>query len=139
MKRDTSAWIMQTWIFFAIALTFATYGIFNLTGVEGWPKGFLLFSIFSTVATSFTLSKTIRDNKEKQVDTSAWVMQTWVTFGISLAMSAGGLYYLNAPGDTKSFIAVSFLFALSSAFTLAKTIRDNDEADKPVAKENKLL
>lgn len=139
MKRDTSAWIIQTWIFFAISLIYATYGVFNIPNIEIWPKAFLLFAIFSTVTTSFTLSKTIRDNKEKQTDTSAWIMQTWVTFGISLFMSAGGLYYLNSDGNAKNFITVAFLFALSSAFTLAKTIRDNEEADKPVAKENKLL
>lgn len=139
MKRDTSAWIMQTWIFFAIALIFATYGVFSLNNIEGWAKGFMLFGIFSTVATSFTLSKTIRDNKEKQVDTSAWILQTWVTFGISVLMTAAGLFYLTADTQTKGFITVSFLFALSSAFTLAKTIRDNEEGDKPATKENKLL
>lgn len=139
MKRDTNAWIMQTWIFFAIALIFSTYGVFSLDNIGGWIRGFMLFGIFSTITTSFTLSKTIRDNKDKKVDTSAWIMQTWVTFGISVLMTAGGLYNMAADVQTKGFITVSFLFALSSAFTLAKTIRDNEESDKPVAKENKLL
>lgn len=138
MKRDTNAWIMQTWIFFAIALLFSTYGLFTLN-ITGWIRGFMLFGIFSSVSAAFTLSKTIRDNKDKQVDSSAWIMQTWLTFGISIAMTGGGLYTLEAEPTIKNFISVSFLFALSSAFTLAKTIRDNQEAEKPVAKENKLL
>ncbi len=138
MKRDTSAWIMQTWIFFGLALLFSTYGVFTLA-IDGWAKGFILFGIFSSISTSFTLSKTIRDNKDKQVDTSAWIMQTWITFGISILMTAGGLYNMVATSETKMFIVVSFLFVLSSVFTLAKTIRDNDEADKPTTKENKLL
>lgn len=138
MKRDTTAWIMQTWIFFGIALLFSTYGLFTLH-IDGWVRGFMLFGIFSTISASFTLSKTIRDNKDKKVDSSAWIMQTWITFGISVLMTAGGLYSLVSDQTTKGFISVSFLFALSSAFTLAKTIRDNDDADKPVAKENKLL
>ena len=138
MKRDTSAWIMQTWIFFGLALLFSTYGVFTLA-IDGWAKGFILFGIFSSISTSFTLSKTIRDNKDKQVDTSSWIMQTWITFGISILMTAGGLYNMVATPETKMFIVVSFLFVLSSVFTLAKTIRDNDEADKPTTKENKLL
>ena len=138
MKRDTSAWILQTWIFFAIALIFSTYGVFSLN-IGGWIRGFMLLGIFSVLTTSFTLSKTIRDNKDKQVDTSAWIMQTWITFGISILMTAGGLYNMVATPETKMFIVVSFLFVLSSVFTLAKTIRDNTEADKPTTKENKLL
>ena len=72
-------------------------------------------------------------------DTSAWIMQTWITFGISILMTAGGLYNMTATSEVKMFIIVSFLFVLSSVFTLAKTIRDNEEADKPTTKENKLL
>lgn len=138
MKKDTSAWIMQTWIFFGISLIFATYGVFSLN-IGGWVRAFMLLGIFSTLTSSFTLSKTIRDNKDKQVDTSAWIMQTWLTFGIIVVMTGAGLFSLESNMETKGFIAVSFLFALSSAFTLAKTIRDNSESDKPVAKENKLL
>ena len=109
MKRDTSAWILQTWIFFAIALIFSTYGVFSLN-IGGWIRGFMLLGIFSVLTTSFTLSKTIRDNKDKQVDTSAWIMQTWLTFGISILMTGGGLFSLEADMQTKGFITVSFLF-----------------------------
>ena len=139
MKNDTQAWIMQTWIFFAIALISSTYGIYSLN-LDGWIKGFLVFGIFSSISSAFTLSKTIRDNKDKQIDTSAWVMQTWFMFGISILMTCTGFFNLVADASTKGFIIVSFLFVLSSAFTLAKTIRDNQTSDtKIINKEKPIL
>lgn len=138
MKKDTTAWVLQTWIFFAIALTFSTYGIFSLN-IDGWVRGFMLFGVFSTLSSSFTLSKTIRDNKEKQVDTNIWIMQTWLVFAISIVMTGIGLYSFEATDSIKGFISVSFLFALSCAFTLAKTIRDNQDVDTTVVKDSKVF
>lgn len=123
-NKDTNAWIMQTWLSFGIALAAATVGLYFMT-LDGWVKAFMIFGVFSSIASVFTLSKTIRDNKDKQQDTNAWIMQTWIIFVITVAFTSGGLWNLVADVATKGYITVAYLFAISSAFTLAKTIRDN--------------
>lgn len=142
MNKDTNAWIMQTWISFGLAVVAGIYGIYNLQITDPWIKAFMIFGVFSSIATAFTVSKTIRDNKEKQQDTGAWIMQTWVTFIITVGFTVGGLWNLTADNTTKSYIAVAYLFALSSSFTLAKTIRDNQgeiKADKPKLNKDNLI
>jgi hypothetical protein len=124
-KKDTNAWIMQSWLSFGIALVAAIYGVYTLNITDGWIKAFMIFGVFSSVASAFTVSKTIRDNKEQQRDTHAWIMQTWLTFGLTVFMTGAGLWNLTGDGTIKGYITVAYLFALSSAFTLAKTIRDN--------------
>lgn len=136
-KKDTNAWIMQTWISFAVALVGAVYGIYSLNITDGWIKGFMIFAVFTSISSAFTVSKTIRDNKDKQVDTNAWILQTWVSFGITLVFTAGGLWNITGDSATKGFITIAYLFALSAAFTLAKTIRDNQEPIGTVTKNDK--
>ncbi len=66
-----------------------------------------------------------------QRDTVAWVVQVWISFVISVAGTTTGIIYL--PVDNlwaKSAVGAGYLFSLSSAFTLAKTIRDNQEANR---------
>jgi hypothetical protein len=128
-NKDTSAWIMQTWVSFAIAFAAGFYGIYQLN-LTGWIKAFMIFGIFSSISAVFTLSKTIRDNKDKQQDTSAWIMQTWLTFGLTVLFTAAGLWNLEADWSTKGYVVISFLFVLSASFTLAKTIRDNQGVNK---------
>ena len=125
-NKDTTQWILQSWASFIIALVAATFGVYRLP-LEGWGKWFMIFGIFATLSSSFTLSKTLRDNKDKQQDTSQWILQVWVSFFICLIFTFGGLWNLVADWWVKAYVGVSFLFALSSTFTLAKTIRDNQE------------
>ncbi len=65
-----------------------------------------------------------------QKDTGAWIVQVWCSFFTSLAFSAIAILYLPVENIAKGFLAVSYLYTLSSSFTLAKTIRDNHEADR---------
>ncbi len=65
-----------------------------------------------------------------QKDTGAWIAQVWCSFFASLAFSAIAILYLPTESTTKGFLAVSYLFTISSSFTLAKTIRDNQEAGR---------
>jgi hypothetical protein len=64
-QKDTNAWIAQVWISFAIAFTATCLGIYYLP-VDGWIRGFMGMSMLFTVASTFTLAKTIRDNHEAQ-------------------------------------------------------------------------
>jgi hypothetical protein len=63
-------------------------------------------------------------------DTFAWIAQTWASFATALFLCIIGIW--NAPSDTldRAFLATGFFFCLSAAFTLAKTIRDNEHSKK---------
>ncbi|NJL92070.1 MAG: hypothetical protein HC916_21595 [Coleofasciculaceae cyanobacterium SM2_1_6] len=63
-------------------------------------------------------------------DTTAWVVQVWAAFILSLTATTIGVTYLPVDNWVKGCLGVSVLFSLSSSFTLAKTIRDNQEANK---------
>lgn len=64
-QKDTNAWIAQVWISFLAALMATTLGVYHLP-VDGWIRGFMGMSILFTIASTFTLAKTIRDNHEAQ-------------------------------------------------------------------------
>ncbi len=63
--KDTGAWIMFTWISFIVANSMMLLGIYNAP-VDMWVKGFFLMGLLFTIGSTFTLSKTIRDNAEAQ-------------------------------------------------------------------------
>lgn len=65
IQKDTNAWIFQVWASFLLASTITVTGIAYLP-VDLWMKGFLLMGVLFTLGSSFTLSKTIRDNHEAQ-------------------------------------------------------------------------
>lgn len=60
-----------------------------------------------------------------RVDTPAWRIQVWASFGIALAASAWGM--LEAPSGEldRAFLAIGLLFSLFACFAVAKTTRDN--------------
>jgi len=62
--------------------------------------------------------------------TTAWNMQTWLSFGLSFSMTIGGI--LLAPLDwwARGYLLMGTVFLVGSSFTLAKTLRDNHEAGK---------
>ena len=64
-QKDTTAWIAQVWISFILAAAATTLGVYYLP-VDEWIRGFMGMSILFTVASTFTLAKTIRDNHEAQ-------------------------------------------------------------------------
>jgi hypothetical protein len=82
---------------------------------------FCLFAVFA-------VAKTIRDNRDGAVDTKSWVLTVWVAFAAAVALTAWGLWRMNIPAAEKNYMMVSWLFLVSSTFTLAKTVRDAHEA-----------
>lgn len=74
----------------------------------------------------------------QQKDTQAWVIQVWAFFAIAMSAMTLSIIYLptDRPIDNwmKGQLGITFLFSVSSTFTLAKTIRDNHEAGKLVAR-----
>ena len=58
-------------------------------------------------------------------DSSVWRLQVWISFGVAASLCAIGLAWL--PGDDidRAFMVMGYVFCLSTAFALAKFVRDN--------------
>ena len=128
MQRDTNGWRMQVWISFILSVAAAGMGIIQLPGQE-LDRAFLAIGFFFCLFAVFAVSKTIRDNRDGADDTGSWVMTVWVSFAAAVALTAWGLFRMNIPYWQKGYMIVAWLFLVSAAFTLAKTMRDRHEAD----------
>ncbi|MEQ3549259.1 YiaA/YiaB family inner membrane protein [Pseudonocardia nematodicida] len=60
--------------------------------------------------------------------TSAFHLQAVLSFGVSLAAVVVGTLYLPVDGWVKAFLGIAVLYAITSAFTLAKCVRDRQES-----------
>lgn len=67
-------------------------------------------------------------------DTSAWILQCWVSFILAVSATTLGIIYLPVDIWVKGFMGMGLTFSVGSSFTLAKTVRDNHEADRMVAR-----
>jgi hypothetical protein len=74
-------------------------------------------------------------------DSSAWQWQVWVSFAISTFLSGVGLAYLPGTDLDRAFMIMGYLFCLTTAFVLAKLVRDIEQnrtdgkpADTPLFK-----
>ncbi|MEV3854661.1 YiaA/YiaB family inner membrane protein [Streptomyces sp. NPDC050095] len=68
----------------------------------------------------------------KQGNTTAFYSQAIASFAVALAAVAIGIFRLEASAWIRAFLAISVLYLTTSAFTLAKVIRDRQEADQLV-------
>jgi hypothetical protein len=59
-------------------------------------------------------------------DTKAWKAQVWISFGTAATLCATGLAYLPGEDIQRAFMVMGYVFCLSTAFALAKYIRDNE-------------
>lgn len=64
-----------------------------------------------------------------QRDTKAWQAQVWISFGIAVFLCGTGLAYLPGQDLDRAFMVMGYIFCLSTAFFLAKFVRDKHEAD----------
>jgi hypothetical protein len=128
VRRDTNAWTFQVWASFLLAVFLCALGIINMPS-ENLDRAFLALGYFFCLSSAFVLSKTVRDNQAERVDTAAWVMQVWIAFGVALTLTAWGLVRMNIGVWEKAYMVATWLFLISSAFTLQKAIRDKHEAD----------
>jgi hypothetical protein len=127
IRRDTSAWILQVWAAFAAAVALCVVGVWNAPG-EGIDRAFLAIAFLFGLSSAFGVAKTVRDNRDEQVDTPAWVLQVWAAFAIAVIVTIWGLFRLELGSWEKGYMVASWLFLISATFTLAKTVRDNHEA-----------
>jgi hypothetical protein len=127
IHHDTKAWKLQVWASFATAVTLCATGLAWLPGAD-IDRAFMVMGYLFTVTSAFAVSKHVRDNTGRRVDTPMWGGVVWVGFGLAMALTAWGLWRMEVNPTYKAFLAVSWLFLISSVFTLAKTLRDAHEA-----------
>jgi len=129
IRRDTGAWRMQVWISFAIAVLVCGTGLAWLPGAD-LDRAFMVMGYFFCLSAAFVLSKYVRDNALAHSDTPLWGMVVWGGFGLAMALTGWGLWRMEINPTWKAYLLVSWLYLISSAFTLAKTLRDAYEADR---------
>ena len=67
-------------------------------------------------------------------NSKSFYTMSWVAFGLSFIGMATGLVYMEADLAMKGFLGMSYLFSVTSCFTLAKVVRDRHEAEKFINK-----
>ena len=69
-----------------------------------------------------------------QDHSSAWVIQTWLSFVISISATTIGIVYLPVNPWVKSFMGMGLAFSVGSTISLTKTQRDLHEGKKLTSK-----
>ncbi|WP_431776357.1 YiaA/YiaB family inner membrane protein [Streptomyces cucumeris] len=74
------------------------------------------------------------DTPVKQQSTAAFYGQAVASFSVAMAATAVGIFRLEADAWVRGFLAIAVLYLVTSAFTLAKVIRDRQEAGQIVSR-----
>ncbi|NEX61192.1 YiaA/YiaB family inner membrane protein [Noviherbaspirillum galbum] len=133
IQRDTRAWQMQVWIAFLIAAFLSGVGLAYLPG-KPVEYGFMIMGYLFCLTMVFVLAKHVRNGEKQNAaparnDTRMYGPVVWAGFFIAMGMTGWGLFHLDVNEAYKAFLAVSWLFLVNSAFTLAKMLRDRHDAD----------
>ena len=127
IRRDTKAWKLQVWVSFGLAATLCGTGLAYLPGAD-LDRAFMVMGYMFCLSTAFALAKYVRDNEARRTDTPMWGLVVWGGFALAMGLTAWGLYRMDVNPTYKAFLGVSWLFLISTVFTLAKTLRDAHEA-----------
>ena len=65
-STHSSAWIAQTYISFFLSISATIGGIFYMPADNVWMKGFMGMGVLFSVASTASLSKTLRDIEESK-------------------------------------------------------------------------
>ncbi|MEQ8142123.1 YiaA/YiaB family inner membrane protein [Streptomyces sp. OP7] len=72
------------------------------------------------------------DTPVKQQSTAAFYGQAVASFGVAITATAVGIFNLETDAWVRAFLGIAVLYLVTSAFTLAKVIRDRQEAGQIV-------
>ncbi|MGA0570383.1 YiaA/YiaB family inner membrane protein [Variovorax sp. VNK109] len=137
VQRDTRAWQLQVWVSFGLALFLCGTGLAYLPG-QDLDRAFMVMGYVFCLSTVFVLSKAVRDQQAAELDRSSsvpmWNLVVWGGFAIAMGLTAWGLARMEINITYKAYLGVSWLYLVTSAFTLAKTLRDRYEADMAEAR-----
>ncbi len=64
-----------------------------------------------------------------EAPTPLWKLVVWGGFAVAMGLTGWGLVGMEINVTYKAFLGVSWLYLITSAFTLAKMLRDRHEAD----------
>ncbi|GGW19346.1 hypothetical protein GCM10010501_55020 [Streptomyces libani subsp. rufus] len=79
-------------------------------------------------------SLSMSDTPVKQQSTAAFYGQAVASFAVAMAATALGIFRLHADAWVRGFLAIAVLYLVTSAFTLAKVVRDRQEAGQLVSR-----
>lgn len=132
VQRDSRAWQLQVWISFGIAVFLCAVGLAWLPG-EPLEQAFMVMGYVFCLTAVFGLSKFVRDNEGSRQgsagDTPLWRFVVWGGFAVAMLLTGWGLLGMNINDTYKAFLGVSWLYLITTAFTLAKMLRDQHEAN----------
>ncbi|MEU9556634.1 YiaA/YiaB family inner membrane protein [Streptomyces fumanus] len=74
------------------------------------------------------------DTPVKQQSTAAFYGQAVASFAVAIVATAIGIFNLEADAWVRAFLGIAVLYLVTSAFTLAKIIRDRQEAGQLVSR-----
>lgn len=147
------------WASFASGVAATSWGLANMH-LDVERKVFLGMGFMFVTASTFTLAKALRDNREADAvrqlvglgiikteggpcvektiyeslrGSSGWAFHAWLSFGASLSLTAWGLCNLPIAEERRIFLATSGLLLLTSAMNLAKAVRDRIDARRLLA------
>lgn len=127
IQRDTRAWQLQVWVSFGIAVFLCAVGLAWLPG-EQLERAFMVMGYVFCLSAAFVLAKFVRDNESAARrgagDTPMWKLVVWGGFAVAMGLTGWGLFGMEINVTYKAFLGVSWLFLISTVFTLAKTLRD---------------
>ena len=126
IRKDTAAWRLQVWVSFGLAVTLCAIGLAYLPGAD-LDRAFMVMGYMFCLSAAFALAKFIRDNAARPVDTPLWRLVVWGGFFLAMALTGWGLVQMEINPAYRAFLGVSWLFLISTCFTLAKTLRDAHE------------
>ncbi|MFF4397855.1 YiaA/YiaB family inner membrane protein [Streptomyces sp. NPDC001480] len=72
------------------------------------------------------------DTSVKQQSTAAFYGQAVASFALAMVATTVGIFRLDANAWVRGFLGIAVLYLVTSAFTLAKVIRDRQEAGQIV-------
>lgn len=65
-----------------------------------------------------------------QTNSAGWLFFVKASFALALVAVTLGVYFLPAEPWVRGYLGIAVLFAVGTSFTLAKTIRDEHEAQR---------
>jgi len=127
IRRDTKAWRLQVWASFGLSVFLCGVGLAWLPGAE-LDRAFMVMGYVFCLSSAFALAKFVRDQEVRRADTPMWSLVVWGGFVAAMGLTGWGLWRMAISPSYKAFLLVGWLYLISSAFTLAKTLRDAHEA-----------
>jgi len=58
----------------------------------------------------------------------------WIAFAISLVGMVAGIFYIPVDFGVKGFLLMSYVFSVTSCFTVAKVVREKHKSDRIINK-----